>query len=85
MTNGPATATIMVLASILLRFAGLPGTENMRSIYVESWARVRKLSLSGRLLLATGACERMMVQWEALANKSGAGWIRTEYRGALVG
>ena len=80
MTNGPATATILVLASLLLRFLALPGTSRkMRTIYVESWARVKGLSLSGRLLVGIGACERILVQWEGIS-KAGKG----EFRGVLV-
>ena len=79
--NGPATATILVFASLLLRFFGVKGSKGkMRSIYVESWARVRKLSLSGRILVAVGACERVLVQWEGLKG-SGNG---VEFRGCLV-
>ncbi|MCJ1233954.1 UDP-N-acetylglucosamine transferase subunit [Varicellaria rhodocarpa] len=80
LTNGPATATILLITSLLLRFLALPGTGGkMRNIYVESWARVRRMSLSGKILVGVGACERVLVQWEGLG-----GWGR-EYRGALVG
>ncbi|MCJ1398321.1 UDP-N-acetylglucosamine transferase subunit [Xylographa trunciseda] len=94
-TNGPATATILVFASLLLRllpsfllpFLGLPRKAGMmRCIYVESWARVRRLSLSGRLLVWGGLCERVLVQWEGLAWEGwkGGRWGRREFRGALV-
>ena len=80
--NGPATATILILASLLLRCLGLSGTHGMmRSIYIESWARVRRMSLSGRLLVVIGACERVLVQWEGLVGK---GWGKQEFRGVLV-
>ncbi|MCJ1258882.1 UDP-N-acetylglucosamine transferase subunit [Lignoscripta atroalba] len=80
--NGPATSTILLLASLLLRFLALPGTSGkMRSIYVESWARVKGLSLSGKVLVGLGACERVLVQWEGLAGVGGRG----EFRGCLVG
>jgi len=81
--NGPATATILVLASLLLRFVGRRGSGGkMRSIYIESWARVKKLSLSGRMLVVAGACERVLVQWEGL--KEGMGGRGVELRGCLV-
>ena len=51
----------------------------MRTIYVESWARVRGLSLSGKILVAVGACERVLVQWEGLG-RAGKG----EFKGVLV-
>ena len=80
LTNGPATATILILASLLLRFFALPGTSGkMRTIYVESWARVQGLSLSGKILVAVGACERVLVQWEGLSRAG-----RGEFKGVLV-
>ncbi|KAL8819199.1 MAG: hypothetical protein Q9191_007784 [Dirinaria sp. TL-2023a] len=78
--NGPATATILVFASLLLRFVGARGTKGkMRTLYVESWARVRRLSLSGRILVGLGTVNRCLVQWEGM--KGGPG---VEYRGCLV-
>lgn len=110
LTNGPGTAVIIVLASLILLFLGLapvktpstlssttaaddarcsgdfhptksasdlanadadadprPPREHgaMRSVYIESWARVRTLSLSGKILRFLGA--RVLVQWEGLA------------------
>lgn len=84
LTNGPATATILVFASVFLRFLGLQGRDGrgeMRTVYVESWARVRKLSLSGRLLC--WVVDRVLVQWEQLQGAGMGG--RAEYRGVLVG
>ncbi|KIV88668.1 hypothetical protein PV10_08329 [Exophiala mesophila] len=40
-------------------------TGRMRSIYIESWARVRTLSLSGRILKPL--VDRFLVQWPQLA------------------
>ena len=46
-----------------------------RTIYIESWARVQKLSLSGRILAACGAVDRLLVQWEPLNGEGGAEWM----------
>lgn len=79
-SNGPATAVIVILASMILRFLGLPGTTGkMRTIYVESWARVRRLSLSGKILLRI--VDRFLVQWERLAKELNG---KAEYIGVLV-
>lgn len=51
----------------------------MRTIYVESWARVKRPSLSGRIIVLCGLCDRVLVQWKELEIK---GW--GEYRGMLV-
>lgn len=79
LTNGPGTAVCVVLAALALRFVAVRGTQGkMRTIYVESWARVRRLSLSGKILL--GVVDRFVVQWEGLR---GVG-RRAEYLGVLV-
>jgi len=79
LTNGPGTAVCVVLAALFLRFFAVRGTHGkMRTIYVESWARVRRLSLSGRILL--GVVDRFIVQWEGLRGVGG----RAEYLGVLV-
>jgi len=78
LTNGPATGVIVVIAVLILRYFGMQGEGEMKSIYVESWARVRTLSLSGKILLKLGLTDRFLVQWEAL--KGG----RAEWRGFLV-
>ncbi|EIN11306.1 oligosaccharide biosynthesis protein Alg14 like protein [Punctularia strigosozonata HHB-11173 SS5] len=45
--NGPGTCVVLCIATYLNRFFGI---RSPRLIYVESFARVRTLSLSGRLL-----------------------------------
>ena len=86
LTNGPATALILILAATIIRFfafmpvIGRPGTaEKMRTIYIESWARVKRMSLTGRIIVWCGLCNRVIVQWKGLEER---GW--GEYRGALV-
>ena len=75
--NGPGTAVCVVFVGLVLKFFGVRGAVGkMRTIYVESFARVRTLSLSGRIL--KWACDRFIVQWERL--KVG----RAEYLGVLV-
>jgi beta-1,4-N-acetylglucosaminyltransferase len=77
LTNGPATGVIVVLAALILQFSGLKGQGELKTIYVESWARVKTLSLSGKIL-SLGLTDRFLVQWEGL--KRG----RAEYQGALL-
>lgn len=95
LTNGPGTGVIVILASIILLFFGFGGNPSdhdaqaksqgtfeagqMRSIYIESWARVQTLSLSGRLLKPL--VDRFIVQWPQLVEKEGK---RVEYIGPLV-
>ncbi|OQO02944.1 hypothetical protein B0A48_11227 [Cryoendolithus antarcticus] len=84
LVNGPATGTVMVLASVALRFFDYKGAATrfrMRTLYVESWARVKRLSLSGRIL--AHMVDRCLVQWPLLdAKKTGPG--RAEFQGCFV-
>ena len=80
--TGPATATILVFTSALLRFFDVHKCDSrgkMRTVYVESWARVKKLSLSGKLMLHV--VDRFFVQWPQLLEKTKG---RGEYLGVLV-
>ena len=78
-SNGPATGVIVIAASIIIRLLGFPGSnEKMRTIYIESWARVRRLSLSGKILLPV--VDRFIVQWESLQRIVGP---RVEFRTVL--
>ncbi|PYH46106.1 glycosyltransferase family protein [Aspergillus saccharolyticus JOP 1030-1] len=55
----------------------------LRTIFVESWARVTTLSLSGKLLLPFA--DRFLVQWPELAGrKAWRGMRQAEYVGTLV-
>ena len=83
-TNGPATALLVVVASLVLSYFSFldswgRGKARTRSIYVESWARVKTPSLSCRIIVTLGLCDRFLVQWKQLED---AGW--GEYRGVLV-
>ena len=55
----------------------------LRTIFVESWARVTTLSLSGKILLPFA--DRFLVQWPDLGGKQmWTGMRKTEYVGTLV-
>jgi len=73
--NGPGTCTTLCMAVIFNRFFGLPSPH---VIYVESFARVRSLSLSGRLLQPF--VDRFIVQWPQLLQDGSRG----EYIGWLI-
>ena len=73
--NGPGSAVLVVAVALAGRFLGLTAT---RTVYVESFARTRSLSLSGRILYPL--VDRFFVQWPAVREK----YPRAEYRGILV-
>lgn len=80
-TNGPATAVIVILASLILRFFNIKGANTRgkcKTVYAESFARVKTLSLSGKLLVKV--VDRFLVQWEELEGAGG----KAEYWGVLV-
>jgi beta-1,4-N-acetylglucosaminyltransferase len=80
-TNGPATGVIVVLAALILRFFDFRGANSRgkcKTVYVESFARVTSLSLSGKLLVKV--VDRFLVQWPQLEKAGG----RAEFWGVLV-
>lgn len=75
LVNGPGTCIPLAYVLFLMKFVGLCNT---KIIYIESLARVRALSLSGRLIMPIA--DRFLVQWKPLAEK----YHRAEYYGILV-
>jgi len=73
--NGPGTCFVLCIAVYVNKFLGLPSP---RLIYIESFARVRSLSLSGKLIRPF--VDRFFVQWPQLLKQGG----REEYCGCLV-
>ncbi|EJD43368.1 beta-N-acetylglucosaminyltransferase [Auricularia subglabra TFB-10046 SS5] len=74
--NGPGTCVVLCVAVWLARFLGVRHTP--RVVYVESFARVRSLSLSARIVAPL--VDRLVVQWPQLADRSRF----AEYRGWLI-
>ncbi|KAJ5723092.1 UDP-N-acetylglucosamine transferase subunit alg14 [Penicillium malachiteum] len=93
-TNGPAVSVCMVLAAKILRFwifisrwvtgqGSKPEICRLRTIFVESWARITSLSTSGLLLLPLA--DRFLVQWPDLAGRRAWwGMKKTEHGGWMV-
>jgi beta-1,4-N-acetylglucosaminyltransferase len=73
--NGPGTCVVLVLVSWIRRILGLDHT---RIIYVESFARVKSLSLSGKLVKPF--VDTFVVQWP----QAGMGGRNVEHKGYLV-
>ncbi|KAI0743914.1 oligosaccharide biosynthesis protein Alg14 like-domain-containing protein [Daedaleopsis nitida] len=73
--NGPGTCFVLCIATYVNRFLGL---KSPRLVYVESFARVRQLSLSARLLRPL--VKQFVVQWPQLVEDP----KRDVYRGWLV-
>ncbi|KIX05047.1 uncharacterized protein Z518_05919 [Rhinocladiella mackenziei CBS 650.93] len=75
--GGPSSSALSILSDRSHRLH--PQSGQMRSIFIESWARVKTLSLSGRLLKPF--VDRFLVQWPQLVEAEGK---RVEYIGPLV-
>lgn len=76
-TNGPATGFVVCLVGHLLKVLYLVPQNRLKMVYVESWARSRTLSLTGRLFLWTGIADVFCVQHEELARRTGALYVGT--------
>lgn len=72
--NGPGTCLPICMAGYLLRFLGV---KHVKVIFVESFCRVKSLSLTGRLLYKVA--DRFIVQWQGLREK----YPQAEYLGQL--
>lgn len=97
LTNGPATAVCVVLGAKLLRFwialsallllkpsrTITPSTSALCTVFIESWARVTTLSLSGKILLPF--VDRFLVQWPNLEGKQAWwGMRKAEFVGTII-
>lgn len=75
-TNGPATGFIVCLVVHLLKLFYLVPQDRLKTVYIESWARSRSLSLTGRLFRWSGIADLFCVQHEDLARRnSGAVYV----------
>jgi beta-1,4-N-acetylglucosaminyltransferase len=65
-SNGPGTGFVALLCAHVLRTLGLVPLTSMRGVFIESTARFDSLSLSARLIRATGVADRLIVQHEGI-------------------
>ncbi|KAF9272539.1 UDP-N-acetylglucosamine transferase subunit [Mortierella alpina] len=76
--NGPGTCFALALAVIGARILGVPDETTPDLVFVESFARVKTLSLAGKLLYPL--CDVFLVQWPGLQKR----YPRAQYIGVLV-
>ncbi|KAK3314651.1 oligosaccharide biosynthesis protein Alg14 like-domain-containing protein [Apodospora peruviana] len=74
-TNGPASGFIVSLVAHFLKVFYLVPRNRLKIVYIESWARSRTLSLTGKLFLWTGIADKFCVQHETLARMTGAEYM----------
>lgn len=75
--NGPGTCLPVCIAAFLLKVFGL---KHSIIIFIESVARVQKLSLTGTILFRLGIADQFYVQWPQLSQK----YAGTLYVGRLM-
>ncbi|KAF1806109.1 glycosyltransferase family 1 protein [Mucor lusitanicus] len=73
--NGPGSCIPVCMLAYIPRVLGI---KKMEIIYIESFARVESLSITGKLLYPF--VDRFLVQWPQLSNM----FDKAEYRGILV-
>lgn len=77
-TNGPATGFFVAFVAYCLKILWVVPDDKMQVLFIESWARVSSLSLTGKLIYYTGIADMFLVQHEPVANRYGvlnAGWL----------
>ncbi|KDD75660.1 Alg14-like oligosaccharide biosynthesis protein [Helicosporidium sp. ATCC 50920] len=77
LVNGPGTCVPICLAALLIRVLGLG---RGRIVYVESIARVTRLSLTGKILYHCRLASLFFVQWDELLVR----YPRATYAGRLM-
>jgi len=81
LANGPATSAIVIFASLILRILDLSNKSHAhtRIVFIESFARVKTLSLSAKCIGLF--VDRLVVQWQGLKSPR---FLKLEYGGPLV-
>ena len=88
LTNGPATGLLVSVAAHLIKFVGMMPPTKLHVLYVESWARVKSLSLTGKLIYYGSLADLFLVQHEPVAQAYGvvnAGWLVAPVRHGPLG
>ena len=70
-SNGPATGFFVGVAAYLLKICYIAPQDSMKLVYIESWARISTLSVTGKLFYHTGLADLFLVQHEEVAKKYG--------------
>lgn len=74
-TNGPGTGFIVCLVAYVLRLLCLIPANRCSILYIETWAHVSTLSLTGKLFYFSGIADMYVVQHETLAAKTGQRFV----------
>ena len=75
MTNGPGTGFIVCFVAHIMKLFYLLPTDRPRIIYIETWAHLTSLSLTGKLFYYTDIADLFIVQHKSLADRTGKRFI----------
>lgn len=78
-SNGPATGFFVGLAIHILKMVYIIPEDRCNFVYIESWARISTLSLTGKLFYYTGIADAFAVQHKEVAATYGV-----DYAGPIV-
>ncbi|KAK4644602.1 UDP-N-acetylglucosamine transferase subunit [Podospora bellae-mahoneyi] len=68
-TNGPGTGFVVALVAYILKLLSVVPQDGCKVVYVESWARINSLSLTGKMFYWSGIAEVFGVQHRQLCDK----------------
>lgn len=71
LTNGPANGFFVALTSYFLKVVHIVPEDAMRILFIESWARIKTLSLTGKLFYYSGISDLFLVQHGNVAKQYG--------------
>lgn len=74
-SNGPATGFFVGLAIHLLKMIYIVPEDRCNFVYIESWARISTLSLTGKLFYYTGLADAFAVQHKEVAETYGVDYV----------
>ncbi|KAI6369129.1 hypothetical protein MCOR25_004484 [Pyricularia grisea] len=68
-TNGPGTGFIVCLVAYILKLLFIAPSNRMKMVYMETWAHISTLSLTGKLFYYTDIADMFLVQHMQLADR----------------
>ncbi len=74
-TNGPGTGFIVCLVAHLLKIFFLVPNNRLKIVYIETWAHLTTLSLTGKLFHYSDIADLFMVQHRSLAERTGRRFV----------
>lgn len=71
LTNGPGTGFVVALTSFVMRLIMIIPDDLCKIVFIESFARVKTLSMTGKIFYWTGIADRFIAQHEPVAKRYG--------------